>query len=105
GIERLLPMLLDALRELLKPDAIVLRDDSPARTLEGLPLETRVAWGSIDGPVPLEENGAVFSGDVLAGQKTGWFFDQSDNRAFIAGLAEGMRVLDLYCYSGGFAIE
>jgi len=46
----------------------------------------------------------VFLADVLTGQKTGWFFDQRDNRAFIAGLARGARVLDLYCYSGGFAV-
>jgi 23S rRNA (cytosine1962-C5)-methyltransferase len=54
--------------------------------------------------VPLEENGTLFQADVLTGQKTGWFFDQRDNRAFIAGLAEGARVLDLYCHSGGFAV-
>ena len=47
----------------------------------------------------------MFGVDVLAGQKTGWFFDQRDNRAFLAGLATGSRVLDLYCYSGGFAVE
>ena len=41
---------------------------------------------------------------MLAGQKTGWFYDQRDNRAFIAGLAEGARVIDLYTYSGGFAV-
>ena len=54
--------------------------------------------------MPVEENGVVFEADVLAGQKTGWFFDQRDNRGFIAGLAAGARVLDLYCYSGGFAV-
>jgi 23S rRNA (cytosine1962-C5)-methyltransferase len=104
GMDRLLPVIIDALRGLLAPEAIVLRNDSPARTQEGLALETRVAAGTIDGPVPVEENGAVFEADVLAGQKTGWFFDQRDNRAFIAGLAAGARVLDLYCYSGGFAV-
>jgi 23S rRNA (cytosine1962-C5)-methyltransferase len=105
GIDRLMPPILDALHQVLMPAAIVLRNDSPARTLEGLPAETRVAAGHIDGPVPLQENGAVYEADVLAGQKTGWFFDQRDNRAFIAGLAGGARVLDLYCYSGGFAIS
>src|SRR6201999_1944908 len=43
--------------------------------------------------------------DLLAGQKTGWFFDQRDNRRFIAALARGARVLDLYCYTGGFAVQ
>jgi 23S rRNA (cytosine1962-C5)-methyltransferase len=105
GMARLEPVVLDALGELLRPEAIVLRNDSPARGLEGLSSETRVARGSLDGPVPIDENGAVFRGDLLAGQKTGWFFDQRDNRRFIAALARGARVLDLYCYTGGFAVQ
>ena len=105
GIDRLQPLILDALQSVLRPAAIVLRNDSPARTFEGLGLETRVALGSIAGPVPVEEDGAVFDADVLEGQKTGWFFDQRDNRRFMAGLASYARVLDLYCYSGGFAVS
>ena len=104
GMDRLIPVITEALRGLLSPEAIVLRNDSPARTQEGLTLETRMALGSIAGAVPVEENGTVFVADVLAGQKTGWFFDQRDNRGFIAGLATDARVLDLYCYSGGFAV-
>jgi 23S rRNA (cytosine1962-C5)-methyltransferase len=105
GMARLEPVVLDVLGELLSPEAIVLRNDSPARGLEGLPSETRVARGSRDGPAPVHENGAVFRADLLAGQKTGWFFDQRDNRRFIAALARGGRVLDLYCYTGGFAVQ
>ena len=105
GMARLEPVVLDALGELLSPEAIVLRNDSPARGLEGLASETRVARGSLDGPVAVHENGAVFRADLLAGQKTGWFFDQRDNRRFIASLARGARVLDLYCYTGGFAVQ
>ena len=63
-----------------------------------------MSLGAVAGPVRVEENGTLFAADVLAGQKTGWFFDQRDNRAFIAGLAGGARILDLYCYSGGFAV-
>ncbi len=104
GMDRLLPLVIEALRGLVAPEAIVQRNDSPARSLEGLPLETTVALGAIDGPVAVEDNGAAFLADVLGGQKTGWFFDQRDNRAFVAGLAAGCRVLDLYCYGGGFAV-
>ena len=104
GMDRLTPVIIDALGDLLSPEAIVLRNDSPARTQEGLPLETSVALGAVAGPVPVEEDGTVFTADVLTGQKTGWFFDQRDNRALIAGLARGTRVLDLYCHSGGFAV-
>ena len=104
GMDRLEPVWLDALQAVLAPSAIVLRNDSAARTLEGMASETRVALGEVAGPVEIEENGATFAVDVLAGQKTGWFYDQRDNRGFIAGLADGARVLDLYCYSGGFAV-
>ncbi len=105
GIERLEPLVLEALREVAAPTAIVMRNDSAARGLEGLALETRVALGAVDGPVEVDEDGTVFAADLLAGQKTGWFYDQRDNRGFVAGLAGGARVLDLYCYSGGFAVR
>jgi 23S rRNA (cytosine1962-C5)-methyltransferase len=104
GMDRLEPVVLDALEAMLQPEAIVLRNDSPARALEGLLPETRIARGSIDGPVEVHENDAVFPIDPLAGQKTGWFFDQRDNRRFIAALARDARVLDLYCFTGGFAV-
>jgi 23S rRNA (cytosine1962-C5)-methyltransferase len=105
GMARLEPAVLDALGEVLSPEAVVLRNDSPVRVLEGLPSEARVATGRLEGPVTVHENGAVFRADVLAGQKTGWFFDQRDNRRFIATLAHGARVLDLYCFTGGFAVQ
>ena len=104
GMERLEPVIVEALTALVSPSVILLRNDAPARVLEGLPQEVRVELGAIDGPVEVEESGAIFLADVLAGQKTGWFFDQRDNRAFVAGLCAGARVLDLYCYSGGFAV-
>jgi 23S rRNA (cytosine1962-C5)-methyltransferase len=88
----------------LAPRAIVLRNDSTARAVEGLADEARVAAGNIDGPVELRENGARYRVDVLGGQKTGWFFDQRENRRFVASLAAGARVLDCYCYAGGFAV-
>lgn len=105
GMDALLPMALDALRGLLSPAAIVARNDSQARTLEGLPLDISIPLGGVDGPVELQEDRTVFLTDVVAGQKTGWFFDQRDNRGFIAGLAPGARLLDLYCYSGGFSLS
>jgi 23S rRNA (cytosine1962-C5)-methyltransferase len=105
GIARLEPLVLDALGALLKPQAIVLRNDSPVRAQEGLLPETRVAHGALDDQNFVHENGAVFPVNLLAGQKTGWFFDQRDSRGFIAGLARGARVLDLYCFTGGFAVQ
>jgi 23S rRNA (cytosine1962-C5)-methyltransferase len=106
GVARLEPLVVDALARRLEPRAIVMRNDSPARLQEGLGSEVLVAVGTLDQPAMVRENGAVFPVDPLAGQKTGWFFDQRENRGFVAGLAKsGGRVLDLYCYSGGFAVE
>jgi 23S rRNA (cytosine1962-C5)-methyltransferase len=105
GIARFEPLILDALEALLEPTAIVLRNDTPARGLEGLPTETRVARGALDRPAFVEEDGCRFPVDPLDGQKTGWFFDQRDNRGFVAAAARGARVLDLYCHSGGFAVR
>jgi 23S rRNA (cytosine1962-C5)-methyltransferase len=105
GTDRLLPVVLDAIETVLAPAVVVLRNDSSARTLEGLPTAVGVAKGSLAGPIELVEGGARYFADLEAGQKTGWFFDQRDNRAAVARLAAGgARVLDLYAYGGGFAV-
>src|SRR5690242_1696473 len=75
GMDRLEPVLVAALERIVAPDAIVLRNDSAARGVEGLDRGVRVAKGSVEGPVALIENGATFFADPLAGQKTGWFYD------------------------------
>ena len=105
GIDRLEAPLVAALRALLSPTAIVLRNDSGARGLEGLALETRVVHGMVAAPVRVEEGGVRFQADVVAGQKTGWFYDQRDNRAICRRARAGRRVLDLYSYAGGFALR
>lgn len=96
--------LLTTLDRLLTPRAVVLRNDSPVRELEGLQLEVRLLGGALDGPVETVENDLTFLADPLEGQKTGWYFDQRENRAFAGRMARGQRVLDLYSYSGGFAL-
>src|SRR3972149_6556720 len=66
------------------------------------------AWGGArGGPRPrvaCRENGVRLEVEPLAGQKTGAFLDQRENRALVGALARGARVLDLYCYAGGFAL-
>jgi Predicted SAM-dependent methyltransferases len=71
---------------------------------EGLPSYVKLAKGSFEEPVELEENGLRFLADPQSGQKTGWFFDQRDNRAAVARLAAGLTVLDVYSYAGGFTL-
>jgi 23S rRNA (cytosine1962-C5)-methyltransferase len=56
------------------------------------------------GRIAVEENGARYFADLGQGQKTGWYYDQRDNRAFIAAIAKGKSVLDVYSYTGGFGI-
>lgn len=103
GMDALTPVLLEALEAEFSPTTIVLKNDSPVRELEGLKREVVVVKGQA-GTIELIENDARFMADLSEGQKTGWFYDQRDNRRFMAGLAKDARVLDAYCYSGGFGV-
>ena len=105
GMELLLPELLAALDDVVRPATVLLRNDGAVRTLEGLDSYVRVSKGSVDAPIELVENGVRFVADLREGQKTGWFFDQRDNRAMVAHLSRGARLLDVYCYTGGFAVQ
>ena len=105
GMERLVPLLVEALDGLLAPARILLRGEGPARQMEGLESRVEALRGSFDAPIPVRENGARYLADAGEGQKTGWFYDQRDNRAWVARLARDARVLDGYCYSGGFAVQ
>ena len=104
GMTRIIPDLVAVLEDLLKPRAIILRNDSSIRHLEGLEDDTRLIAGTAPGTITLIENDCPFQVDLLDGQKTGWYYDHRDNRAFMARLARGRRVLDLYCYAGAFSI-
>ena len=104
GMDALTPVLLEALEAELSPKTIVLKNDSPVRELEGLTREVTVVKGDGDTAIELIENGAKFVADLSGGQKTGWFYDQRDNRRFVASLAKDANVLDTYCYSGGFGV-
>jgi len=104
GMEGLLGPMLAALDEVIAPARVLLRNDAPSRALEGLQSYVRIAKGAFDGPIAVRENGLRAFADPQAGQKTGWYYDQRENRAFMAGLARGRSVLDAFCYTGGFAI-
>ncbi len=105
GMERLKPEIVAALEEVVRPSAILLRNDSTSRELEGLPLYVENALGTAPEEVEVIENGARFRAPLAAGQKTGWYYDQRLNRARVAAYASGAKVLDAFCYLGGFGIQ
>ncbi len=103
GMERATPLIVAALQGLLAPRVVVARNDSAVRGLEGLKEESGLLLGD-DATARVKEGGLEFSIDLLSGQKTGWFFDQRDNRAKVAALARGKTVLDAFCHTGGFGL-
>jgi len=105
GMEALKGEIIEALRELLKPESILLRNDSSIRPLEGLPQEVEIAYGQSPKIVELIENGVKLLAPLHDGQKTGWFFDQRPNRAELKRYVPGKRVLDVFSYVGSFAIQ
>lgn len=104
GMDRLREELVHALRTLLKPASILLRNDSGVRLQEGLQTSIETAWGEPPAEVDLVENGLCYRVPLAAGQKTGWFYDQRPNRAWLAPLSRGLRVLDVFSYVGSFGV-
>ncbi len=105
GMEARSEAVLEALDEVFSPSVIVLRNDSPARTLEGLPLDKRVVKGSLERPVVIRDRDLLFEIDPLSGQKTGFFLDQAENRRAFAQLTGAGEALDLFCNTGAWALH
>jgi len=104
GAERWRDIIADILQEICKPDCIYERSDSDSRTLEGLEPRIGVLRGTLPDNVEVTENGLRFKVDVAAGQKTGFYLDQRDNRALTETLAAYRDVLNCFCYTGGFSL-
>ncbi|MDD5113717.1 MAG: class I SAM-dependent rRNA methyltransferase [Methylobacter sp.] len=104
GMEQRKEALFTALIDLLSPEAIILKNDNSQRQLEGLSMESELAYGKLPEPLIIEENGAKFVVDILGGQKTGWFYDHRSSRAQLASFTNGQRVLDLFSYTGAWSI-
>jgi 23S rRNA (cytosine1962-C5)-methyltransferase len=104
-MERLKPEIVAALEKVLRPRAILWRNDAPVRELEGLPRYIENAYGDVPETVVLEEHGVTFEAPLARGQKTGWFYDQRMNRARLRHYAKGARVLDLFSYLGAWGLQ
>lgn len=105
GMEKLKPVVLEAMEKVFEPKGIFERDDAHARRLEGLKHQQQVLSGEEPPPqIEIEEYGHKFLVDVKNGQKTGFFLDQRENRKLVAPQAEGKRVLDCFAYTGAFSI-
>jgi len=103
GSDRLLPEVVRFLTRRLSPAGILVRNDGKVRALEGLEAEVTVAAGEVPERVPAREGRVQYDVDLRAGQKTGLFLDQRENREAALRYAHG-RLLDAFSYDGGFAL-
>lgn len=104
GMARWKETVLDVLTEALRPEGIYERSDVSVREHEGLPQTKGLVRGSCPAEARIEEGNTTFLVDLVNGQKTGFFLDQRENRAAVRRLTAGARVLDGFCYTGGFGL-
>ncbi|MTH64665.1 RSP_2647 family RNA methyltransferase [Paracoccus shanxieyensis] len=102
--ERMVADIAAALRDVAGVSTVILNGQGRARGLEGLGERMEILSGSMDAPVQVPMNGAIYLADLMGGQKTGLFFDQRPNHAFAQRLAQGARVLDVFSHVGGFGL-
>ena len=100
-VDEMLPLLAEA----SGARGIVVRADRALAKLEGLSVEEERTWGELpDGPAFIQEHGLRYGVELGLGQKTGFYLDQRENRHAAARYARGARVLDVFCYTGGFSL-
>ena len=91
--------------QLFNPDGIFKNSNSRARALEGLDDRSLIVHGSLpSAPLEVPMNGAIYMADLNQGQKTGLFYDQRQNHAFLASISKNKTVLDVFSHVGGFAL-
>lgn len=104
GMQRRMPAIAEALRTSTAARAGLERGDGHAARREGFVVRDAPLWGDVPERVAIDERGRRYQVDVLRGQKTGFYLDQRDARDLVQRLAEGRRVLDAFCFTGGFAV-
>ena len=106
GAERWRDEIADALMAWDGITGVFERSDDEARRREGLASSSGLLRGALpDSPLLIHENGFPFHTAITAGHKTGYYLDQRNNRLFLKDISQGCRVLDAFCYSGGFALH
>ncbi|AMV38022.1 class I SAM-dependent rRNA methyltransferase [Planctomyces sp. SH-PL62] len=106
ALHRRRDVILAALRDLTGAEGLLARPDRAVAREEGLDASDVLIVGELsDGPETVVENGLSFQVDLLHGQKTGFYCDQRENRRAVARYCEGRRVLDLFSFTGGFALN
>jgi 23S rRNA (cytosine1962-C5)-methyltransferase len=105
GMEALKDVVTAAVRRVAEPATLYWKNDSNARDLEHLEKESGAAFGTVPEALAVQESGLTFAVPLVAGQKTGWFFDQTANRTRLKRyVSSGARVLDVCSYAGGWAV-
>lgn len=106
GMERVKSILVDELQQLLNPKGIYERSDLKSRAYEGLPDSNGLLAGEMPPPfVDIIENGIHYQVNIVEGQKSGFYCDQRENRYFTSKYVKDKKVLDCFCYSGGFTLN
>lgn len=106
GMHRHRQAIVEALQRVFGPELVAVYDKS-AETLPeqyAAGVQNGYRFGRAETPRPVQENGHTFLVDWVTGQKTGFFLDQRDNRQLLARYAPGKKVLNAFCYSGGFSV-
>lgn len=105
GIEKQKEIILPAIEKHFSLRAVYEKAETKEREIEGLTKENQVLAGEMPGTeTEILENGLRFRINWSTAQKTGFFLDQRDNRSIIRHIAKGRKVLDCFCYSGGFSV-
>ncbi len=105
GIDIYKDMFAEILTEMFDPAGIYERNDVPVRELEGLEQRKGFLRGEFPTLIEVRENGIPFYADIENGQKTGFFYDQRENRTVLRDFVAGARVLDCFCHTGSFAVH
>ena len=102
--DRLVPLIVEAIKQVAGTKAVYIRNKQAARHLEELQNPTGWHSSQANPLLTIRENGLQFRVDVENGQKTGFFIDQRDNRQLLQSMSKGRRVLNTFCYTGGFSV-